>query len=76
MLNSPTIEKLTSLKLTGMVKALEEQMAMTGIAEFDFFERFALLVDREILEQENRRLKTRLKSAKLRQSASIEDIDY
>ncbi|MGC8493157.1 MAG: ATP-binding protein [Syntrophobacteraceae bacterium] len=34
------------------------------------------MVDRETLERENRRLKTRLKSAKLRQSASIEDVDY
>jgi len=76
MLNNPTIEKLKSLKLTGMVKALEEQMAMSGISELDFFERLSLMVDREILERENRRLKTRLKSAKLRQSASIEDIDY
>jgi DNA replication protein DnaC len=76
MLNNPTIEKLKSLKLTGMVKALEEQMAMTGISELDFFERLSLMVDREIMERENRRLKTRLKSAKLRQSACVEDIDY
>lgn len=76
MLNNPTIEKLKSLKLTGMLKALEEQMSMAGISELDFFERFALLVDREFAERENRRLKTRLKSAKLRQSASVEDIDY
>jgi len=76
MLNSPTIEKLKTLKLTGMLKALEEQMNMPGISELDFLERLALLVDREIAERENRRLKTRLKSAKLRQPASIEDIDY
>lgn len=76
MLNNPTIEKLNSLKLTGMLKALEEQMSMPGISELDFFERFSLLVDKELAERDNRRLKTRLKSAKLRQSASIEDIDY
>lgn len=49
---------------------------MTGISELDFFERFALLVDREFEERENRKLKNRLKAAKLRQQASIEDIDY
>lgn len=76
MLNNPTIEKLKSLKLTGMLKALEEQMAMTGISELDFFERLSLMVDREISERENRRLTARLKTAKLRQSASVEDIDY
>lgn len=76
MLDNPTIEKLKVLKLTGMLKALDEQMSMPGVSELDFFERLALMVDREIAERENRRLKTRLKSAKLRQSASIEDIDY
>jgi DNA replication protein DnaC len=76
MLNNQTIEKLKGLKLTGMLKALDEQMSMPAISELDFWERLALMVDREILERENRRLKTRLKSAKLRQSASIEDIDY
>lgn len=76
MLNNPTIETLKALKLTGMVKALEEQIAMGGASELDFFERLGLLVEREILERENRRLKTRLKTARLRQSASVEDIDY
>ena len=76
MLNNQTIEKLRILKLTGMLKALEEQMGMNGISELDFFERFALLVDREFEERENRKLKNRLKTAKLRQAASIEDIDY
>jgi DNA replication protein DnaC len=36
----------------------------------------ALLVDREMTERENRRLKTRLRKAKLRQNACIEDIDF
>lgn len=76
MLSNPTMEKLKSLKLLGMVKALEEQMRMAGVSELDFFERLSLLVDREILERENRRLKSRLKTARLRQPASIEDIDY
>jgi len=34
------------------------------------------MVDRELTERENRRLKTRLKKANLRQSASFEDIDF
>lgn len=76
MLVNPTMEKLKTLQLTGMLKALEEQMQTAGIAELDFFERLGLLVDREVVERENRRLKTRLKAARLRQEASIEDIDY
>ena len=35
-----------------------------------------LLVDREITERNNRRLKTRLRQAKLKQTACMEDIDY
>lgn len=76
MLVNPTIEKLKLLKLTGMVKALDEQMSSPGIGELDFFERLGLLVDREVMDRENRRLKARLKVARLRQSASLEDIDY
>jgi hypothetical protein len=37
------------------IAALEEQMRMPGISELDFFERFALPVDREFAERENRR---------------------
>ena len=76
MLTHPTIERLKELKLTGMLKALEEQMRMPQMSELDFFDRLGLLVDREVAERESRRLKTRLKAAKLRQPACMEDIDY
>jgi DNA replication protein DnaC len=76
MLKHPTLEKLQSLKLTGMLKALEEQMAMPEGETLSFEERLGLLVDREMTERDNRRLKTRLTKAKLRQNASVEDIDY
>lgn len=38
--------------------------------------RSCLLVDRELTERENRRLQTRLRKAKLRHDASIEDLDW
>ncbi len=76
MLTHPTLEKLQTLRLTGMYRALQEQMAMPDIEALAFEERLGLLVDREITERENRRLKTRLSKAKLRQNASLEDIDY
>jgi len=41
-----------------------------------FEERFGLLLDREATERANRRLATRLKQARLRQEACIEDIDF
>ena len=41
-----------------------------------FEERLALLVDREFADRSNRRLKSRLDQAKLRQQACMEDINY
>jgi len=76
MLNHPTLEKLTELRLGGMKEALCEQQDMPGIEELDFEERLGLLVDRELTAREDRRLKTRLRTARLRQQAAIEDLDY
>jgi IstB-like ATP binding protein len=66
MLKTPTMDKLQDLKLNGMFKGLEEQHASSEYETLSFDERFGLLVDRESIERENRRLKTRLKQAKLR----------
>jgi len=76
MLNHPTLDKLHELRFTGMAKALTEQMALPDIDELSFEERLGLLVDREATEREDRRLKTRLRQAKLKQNACIEDIDF
>ncbi len=76
MLTHPTLDKLQALRLTGMLKALSEQMQMSDISDLSFEERLGLLVDREMTERHDRRLKTRLRQAKLRLNASIEDLDY
>lgn len=76
MLTEPTLEKLRTLKLYGMLRAFEEQMASSNYKALGFEERLGLLVDREIIERENRRLSSRLKQAKLRQQACMENIDY
>ena len=75
MLTMPTQDKLRSLKLYGMLRGLEEQTASSSYKELSFEERLGLLVDRELTEQENRRLTSRLKSANLRQTACVENID-
>ena len=74
--NHPTLDKLEALRFSGMAKALTEQMTVPDIEELSFEERLGLLVDREMTEREDRRLKTRLRQAKLKQSACVEDIDY
>ena len=76
MLNHPTLEKLAALKLGGMLKALEEQMQMSEATALSFEERLGLLVDREWIERENRRLSGRLAKARLRQAAALEDVDW
>jgi DNA replication protein DnaC len=76
MLHHPTLEKLQQLRLSGMYKALSEQTAQPDIAELSFEERLGLLADRELTERENRRLSTRLRQARLKHNACVEDIDY
>jgi DNA replication protein DnaC len=76
MLTHPTLDKLQTLKLSGMYHALVEQCQMADIAALSFEERFGRLVDRELTERDTRRLTTRLRQAKLRQTACIEDLDY
>jgi DNA replication protein DnaC len=76
MLTYPSLDKLKTMRFTGMARALEEQMQMPEIDSLSFEERLGLLIDREMTERENRRLATRLKKAKLRQNAAIEDVDY
>jgi hypothetical protein len=75
MLTHPTHDRLVALGLTGMAKALEEQRKQPDIAALSFEERIAIMVDREAIERENKRLVSRLKFASLRQSAVVEDVD-
>jgi DNA replication protein DnaC len=76
MLIHPMLDKLQILRFFGMLSALEEQMKMPDIEKLSFDERFGLLIDREMIDRQNRRFKTRLRKAKLRQNACLEDIDF
>jgi DNA replication protein DnaC len=76
MLTNPTTEKLQELRLTGMQGAYREQRESDEYDSLTFDERFGFIVDREYTERHNRRLATRLRKAKLRLTATIEDIDF
>ena len=77
MLIQHTITQLKSLKLDGMARALEEQQIMPASQELTFEDRLGLLVEREIVWRDNRRLERLLRQAKLKQAqACMEDIDY
>jgi IstB-like ATP binding protein len=60
MLTHPTYDRLLELGLTGMAKALEEQRRQRNVEGLSFEERLGLLVDREVVERESKRLISRL----------------
>ena len=76
MLNHPILDQLLELKLTGMHRALTEQMRTDNLEPLSFEERLGLLIDREVTERADKRLLYRLRNARLRQQACVEDIDY
>ena len=76
MLINQTIDKLNDMGLTAMASGLREQMEQSQYQELSFEERLGLLVDREATWRENRRQATRLKAARLRHQATVEDIDF
>jgi len=76
MLIEQTKEKLYALELTGMLEAFDQQRSQPQTHDLAFEERLGLLVDREMICRENKRLERLLRGAKLRVNACIEDIDY
>jgi DNA replication protein DnaC len=75
MMMRTTLTQLRTLKLEGLACALEEQLALPGMAAMSFEERLALLVDREIHMRNDRKLMRLLTQAKLKYAqATIEDI--
>ncbi len=76
MLIQPMIEKLLVMRLHGMVEALKAQEQDHAVGELSFLERVGLLVDQQWSWRENQALARRLKVAKLRGGACVEDIDY
>lgn len=76
MLTHPTTARLRELGLAGMARALEEQRRQPDNGELGFEDRLSMLVDREVLERDTKRLAARLRFAGLRQQATPEDIDH
>ncbi len=76
MLIEQTMEKLYAMKLNGFVDAWNEQRENPQSEDLTFDDRLAILVDRQWIWKENRALNTRLKYAKLRQTACLEDVDF
>ena len=76
MLTHPTIDKLHDLHLLAMATAFDQQRGASQYAELNFDDRFGLLVETEWTAREQRKLAQRLRHAKLRYPASLEDVDF
>jgi len=76
MLMEQTMEKLVSMKLAGMAEALRRWMDQPKEKQLTALDVVGLLVDAEWHLREERKLTARLRNARFREDASIEDIDY
>lgn len=73
MLTHPTLDQLRSLGLEGMLSACNELQDNSDLSHLEWL---GLLLDRETSHRRDRRLAMRLRYAKLRYQACIEDVDY
>lgn len=72
-----TLNRLRSLRLTGMADAFSMQQENPSTYEgLSFAERLALLVEQEGVERNNKRLARLLKQARFKLAARTSDIDY
>src|SRR5262252_4300448 len=76
MLQQPMINKMLAMRLNGMAEALKTQEQDANTRELSFLERLGLLIDQQWSWRENQALARRLKDAKLRGNACVEEIDY
>jgi DNA replication protein DnaC len=76
MLNHPTLAKLDTIGLEGFAQGLREQLESNQYRDLSFEERLGLLIDRELTLRDTKGLERRLKAARLRINATVEDIDF
>jgi len=72
----PMLDQLSQLGLSGMAQAFAEIEASDETATLNHADWLGLLVDRELTHRRDKRLAARLRYARLRQQASVEDVDY
>ncbi len=62
----PTLQKLEQMRLHGMAHALRDQRTQPEMEQLPFMDRLGLLVDHEEIVRYNKRLRSRLRRARLR----------
>jgi DNA replication protein DnaC len=76
LLTHPTLNQLSQLGLSGMAQAFTELEASGATATLPHADWLGLLLDREFTQRRDKRLAARLRYARLRHNAVIEDVDY
>ena len=77
MLNEHTLDQLRTLRLDGMLHAIEQQAISAAASELPFDDRLTMLVQREVDWRDDKRVARLLKAARLKVSAAcIEDINW
>jgi DNA replication protein DnaC len=76
MLNQPTIDKLLAMRMEPVVEAWRAFEQNENAQDLSFEEKLSLMVDRLWTWRQNLALERRLRYAKLRGNACVEDINY
>ena len=76
VLTHPILDQLAQLGLSGMAQAFAELEASGDAATLTHADWLGMLVDRETTQRRDKRLAARLRYARLRHHAVIEDVDY
>lgn len=76
MLTNATVERMHALKLTALAEAFQAQLSGPEFVGLEFAERVGLMIDAEWTWREQRKQRQRLKAARLRHQACLEDVDW
>ncbi|GLS21516.1 ATP-binding protein [Labrys miyagiensis] len=76
MLTHPTLDLLTELGLQGMARGFAALQAQPEAGSLDHVELLGLLLQHEKTARQQRRFEMRARTARLRQNACVEDVDY
>ncbi len=76
MLAHPTLDQLNTLGLHGLAKGFKELQHKPEARSLDHAEWLGLLLDYELTLRRQKQFETRARVAKLRHSASVEDVNY
>jgi len=76
LLQHPTFERLRDLGLNGMAKGFRDLAANPESGALDHAEWLGLLVDQEMTLRQQKRFVARARTAKLRHTACVEDVDF